>query len=333
MTDVPGSQRAFPPIRLVGAAALEDVRAHIPAIHKAMVAVRVGQQLVIAATLGCSEDRDPVGSVVSLSDGFIGWVAASGKPQIRPNMDFVPAGAPPLTAAESSLAARSAIATVVGEDGGSFLLSGLICHGFYVFVLEDLDMLSQTAEGWRDQLEQALADDGSQAWLRSVLGPAPEPAPGDRPAQPVQPPMSLPADYTAQDVDVLLSVFGLDITTRNPYVAKVLKADVAELAGRDVRDLIPGPNPGPAASTEGTHGAAPAGASQTPEAPQSTQAVQPVQPAQAADRFSSDDVGRVLSVFGIQVKTTDSPFSRALASDVGSFFKKPQEPSGEQTQD
>jgi hypothetical protein len=304
--------------------ALEDVRAYIPATHKAMLAVRMRDELAIIATLGFGEDRDLVGCIIPLGDGFIGWAAASGGPQIRANMEYSPPDTPSLTDAERSLAAKSGMVLGVGEGDGSFVLSALVCHGEYVFSREDMSALMTVGNAWRDRLEKALATGGSLEWLESLLpADVQEPPEAEATAEPAGAAAAQPSrsDYTDQDLDVLLSVFGLDVTTKNKEVARVLKADVGEFVQRDVRDIFGAPGPTPADQPAQPASAEPPRpaeeASQTP-----VESATPDAPG-GGESYTTEDVGRVLSVFGIKVNAADTPFSRALGIDVGDIFKPP----------
>lgn len=293
-----------PPIAIVAQAALEDIRAALPASHKQLLLVQHDGYLVVAASRGHSEEDAIYGESLALGDGFLGWAAETGEPQIRANLQYVPPETPGLTSIEKRLQAKSAIGAPVDLGGFGFaMMAAYVCHGFNVFMLEDLDKLVEAAGEWADRLGEAVSEPESQQWLaqQTPAPPAPEESSDARDAvdgEPAQP----TDDYTAQDVEVLLSVFGVDLTTKDRALARVLKADVGEVLRRDVRDVFK-----PATETG-------ADTSAVPEQVDGAGAPDP-------EHLTKDDVGRVLSVFGVRVKTGDSPFARALSQDVGSLLK------------
>jgi hypothetical protein len=307
----------LPPIVIHGRAALEDARSRLSSSHKAILLVGRNGRFVVAASIGAANEQALLGAVMSEGEGFLGWAAGTGEPHIRANLRYVPPGAPEPTELEKSLEARSAVAVpfqMIGELRG--VMAAYVCHGFNVFVLEDLDALAHVAREWAGRLSEAMLEEDSEQWLRAVL---PEPqveeeaiAAADAPAGAADAgPADVPADYTAQDMDVLLSVFGVDLTTKNPQVAKALKADVGDLMRRDVRDLF---SPKPAAP------AAEASARPADGPPAAAPAELPTESPDGGEHYSKDDVGRVLSVFGIKVNAPDSALSRALSADVGAIL-------------
>lgn len=295
---------SLPPIAIVGAALLDDVQASVPASHKQFLLVQQAGYLVVTASRGQSAEHDLTGATLAVGEGFLGEAARTGKPQIRANLKYVPPGAPPLTDIENSLAAKSAICVpLVQPASGLALIAAYVCHGANIFVLEDLDKLAEVCASWADRLDDAAAHEESMRWLAQWL-PAPEPA----------------ADYTVQDVEVLLTVFGVDLTTRNQALAHALKMDVGEFLRRDVRDVFKAP-----AEVEQKN--APAGQSGSRRRPwlQRRTRREPDPAPPDPEHLSEQDVGRVLSVFGVKVTTTDNTLSRALSQDLGSLLRKPAE--------
>lgn len=315
-----------PPVAIVGQAALEDVRAALPSAHKELVLVQHDGYLLVVASRGHSEEEALYGSRIALAEGFLGWAAVNGEPQIRANLQYVPPDAPPLTDVEKRLQAKSGICAPIDlVDGGFALFAAFVCHGFNVFVLEDLDRLSETARDWADRLGDAAREQESQRWLEQHV-PAPAPASADpHPAGDAaggEEEMAA-GDYTPQDVEVLLSVFGVDLTTKSPGVARVLKADVGEVMRRDVRDLFKTPASEaaadqPAPDAEEPSAAADEAAPAADGARADDAGGAPSQP--DPEHLSRDDVGQVLSVFGIELKAGDTPLTRALSRDMGSLL-------------
>lgn len=309
----------LPPIVLHGRAALEDARSRLPSSHKAILLIGRGGHFAVAAGVGIADEQHLLGALIGRGEGFLGWAVETGEPQIRANLRYVPPGAPEPTELEKSLEARSAVAIpfqVMGDMTG--VMAAYVCHGFNVFVLEDLDTLSGVARDWAGRLAEAMLEEDSQAWLSAQL-PEPRQEPGAIArggeaggAADTADVQDAPADYTAQDMEVLLSVFGVDLTTKNPQVAKALRADVGELMRRDVRELFGGRD---GASSADAVSRPPDGPAAEPEAEPTAQSPDD------SEHYSKDDVGRVLSVFGVQVKAPDGALSRALSADVGAILK------------
>lgn len=321
---------ALPPVSIIGQAVLEDVRADLPSTHKALLLVRSHDRLVVTSTIGCASDQDLRGASIAVGEGFAGWTVQTGTGQARANLEHVPPGTPQLSELERSLDGKSAIAAGSGCGDARFALVAFVCLGFHVYVLEDLDRLEAIADRWSCELSESIQDAACQEWLEACVAPygAPpqaalrEALAADHASAGVEAP---PDDYTAQDVEVLLSVFGMDLTTKNPTIARVLKtdvkdilkADVGEFLQRDLRDAFApsSPVPGPPPPS-----VAPEPASGPDEAPGAENAA----PEESDLHYSSDEVSQILSVFGVAVKAGDSPVTRVLGADLGDLVNADQ---------
>lgn len=349
MDETTTSPAHLTPISILGQAILEDVRASLQSTHKALLMARRDDVLVLSAALGIAGEDALRGEGIALGDGFLGWVAASGMGQVRANVQFVPPGAPPLASLEVGLNAKSALAVPFLSNGDVVgLVAVYVCHGFSVFTLEDLDSLERVVGPWTDRYMTALTDEESQQWLTACaapFGPTPETPDvqtGEGAGGDID---EAGSDYTAQDVEVLLSVFGMDLTTKSPDAARVLKADVGdilradvgEFMRRDVKDVFSanasrgsgapsvGEPPADQVDESGSEAAGLAAASAADPGPPEGWGSGPMPETEKGtgeEHYSTEEVGRILSVFGVKVNAGDSALTRALGADVGDILTR-----------